>query len=104
MRKISERLISEASVENHLRKGVKVLRGLCIKLNPFGVRGIPDRLLLIPGGIVLFVELKRPVGGKFEPLQERWHLKLCRMGFTVVVCYTKAQVDELLEEYYARTD
>lgn len=100
MRTVQERLASEATVENHLRKGVKLLRGLCIKLNPFGVRGIPDRLLLIPGGIVLFVELKRPVGGKFEPLQERWHVKLRRMGFTVVVCYTKAQVDELLEEYH----
>lgn len=100
MRPISERLASETTVENHLRKSVKLLRGLCIKLNPFGVRGIPDRLVLIPGGIVLFVELKRPVGGKFEPLQERWHVKLRRMGFTVVVCYTKAQVDQLLEEYH----
>ena len=100
MRTVQERLVSEATVENHLRKGVKLLRGLCIKLNPFGVRGIPDRLLLLPGGRVLFVELKRSVGGKFEPLQERWHLKLRRMGFTVVVCYTKTQVDTLLEEYH----
>lgn len=100
MRTVQERLASETTVENHLRKGVKLLRGLCIKLNPFGVRGIPDRLLLMPGGIVLFVELKRPVGGKFEPLQERWHVKLHRMGFTVVVCYTKAQVDQLLEGYH----
>ena len=100
MKTVQERLTSEATVENHLRKCVKALRGLCIKLNPFGVRGIPDRLLLIPPGIVLFVELKRPVGGKFEPLQERWHVKLRRMGFTVVVCYTKAQVDELLEKYH----
>lgn len=86
-------------VEAYLYACVKLLRGLCIKLNPFGKRGIPDRLVLIPGGIVLFVELKRPVGGVFEPLQERWHMKLRRMGFTVAVCYTKEQVDNLLKEY-----
>jgi len=100
MRTVQERLTSEATVENHLRKGVKLLRGLCIKLNPFSARGIPDRMVLLPGGVVLFVELKRPVGGKFEPLQERIQDKLRKMGFTVVVCYTKTQVDELLKEYH----
>ena len=64
----SERLATEDSVENHLRKLVKTMRGLCIKLNPFGVRGIPDRIVLLPGGIVLFYELKRPVGGSYEPV------------------------------------
>lgn len=88
----------ESTVEKHLRKCVGLLGGLCIKLNPFGLRGIPDRLVLIPDGIVLFVELKRPAGGVFEPLQERWHVKLRRMGFTVAVCYTKEQVDNLLKE------
>lgn len=87
---------TEDTVETHLRKRVKGLCGLCIKLNPFGVRGIPDRLVLLPGGIVAFIELKRPVGGAFEPLQERWHGKLRQLGFRVYVCNTKASVDAAL--------
>lgn len=87
---------TEDTVETHLRRQVKGLRGLCIKLNPFGVRGIPDRLVLLPGGIVAFIELKRPVGGAFEPLQERWHGKLRQLGFRVYVCNTKASVDAAL--------
>lgn len=100
MRTVSERLATEDSVENHLRKLVKTMRGICIKLNPFGMRGIPDRLVLLPGGIVLFYELKRPVGGSYEPLQLRWHAKLMKLGFTVLVCHTKALVEQSLEEYH----
>jgi hypothetical protein len=81
-------------IEKYLRLGVKRLGGLCIKLNPFGYAGIPDRLVLLPGGRMCFVELKRPVGGKYEPLQLRWHSKLRQLGFTVHVCRTKEQVDD----------
>lgn len=88
-----ERLMTEDRVEEHLRKQVKLLGGLCIKLNPFGYAGIPDRLVLLPGGVIAFFELKRPVGGKYEPLQLRWHSKLRKLGFHVFVCNTKASVD-----------
>lgn len=94
----TRRTDTESTVEGHLCRSVKTLGGLCIKLNPFGVRGIPDRLVLLPVGRVCFVELKRPVGGVFEPLQERWHVKLRTMGFRVYVCNTKASVDDALKE------
>jgi hypothetical protein len=101
MYSVRERLTTEDTVENHLRKLVKALGGLCIKLNPFGYAGIPDRMVLLPGGIILFYELKRPVGGKYEPLQLRWHAKLRRLGFTVYVCHTKALVEETLNNHAA---
>lgn len=102
MRTVRERLTTEDTVENHLRKCVKVLGGLCIKLNPFGYAGIPDRMVLLPGGVLAFFELKRPVGGKFEPLQERWHAKLRKLGFHVYVCNTKASVDAAMEDVCSR--
>lgn len=97
--KTSERLVTEDSVERHLRKLVKDRRGVCLKLNPFGVRGVPDRLVLLPGGVVRFYELKRPVGGRYEPLQLRWHAKLTKLGFVVLVCHTKALIEQSMEEH-----
>ncbi len=94
----TDRLDTESTVEAHLCRCVKALRGLCIKMNPFGMRGIPDRLVLLPGAKVAFIELKRPVGGVFEPLQKRWHAKLRNLGFLVYVCNTKASVDDALKE------
>lgn len=87
-------LVTEDTVEAYLVAGVKRLRGLCIKLPALWYSGIPDRLVLLPGGRICFVELKRPKGGKYEPLQLRWHSKLRQLGFTVHVCRTKEQVDD----------
>lgn len=88
---------TEDVIEKYLRLRVKALGGLCIKLNPFGYAGIPDRMVLLPGGILSFYELKRPKGGRFEPLQERWHAKLRKLGFRVYVCRTKEAVDNTLD-------
>lgn len=96
MRSIREGLDDETTVENHLLKLVKLARGLCIKIR--FIRGFPDRVVLLPGGVVVFFELKRPVGGKFEPLQLRWHSKLRQLGFRVFVCNTKTAVEQALSE------
>jgi hypothetical protein len=92
MRTIQERLTTEDVIEGHLTKRVKAARGQTIKIR--FMRGWPDRIVLLPGGLLLFVELKRPVGGKFEPLQERIHDKLRRLGFAVYVWHTKALIDD----------
>lgn len=97
MRPLQERLTRESVIENYGVKGVKEMGGVAIKL--MMMRGWPDRLCLLPGGTVIFIEFKRPVGGKFEPLQERRHLWLCKLGFPVYVCNTKISVDEVLNSY-----
>lgn len=96
MHPLQERLTKESVVEDHLVNAVKTLKGATIKIR--FMRGWPDRVVLLPGGVVVFIELKRPVGGKFEPLQLRVHEKLRRMGFTVFVCNTKASINNALEE------
>lgn len=58
-------------------------------------RGDPDRICLIPGGKVLFVELKRP-GEKPRPEQLREHERLTAMGFEVFVIDSKVGVDEFI--------
>ena len=87
--------LTEAQVETYLRKKVKALGGLCLKLPAVYVEGIPDRLILLPGGIALFVETKRPEGGRVAPLQEYWQKKLRRLGFVSEIVKNYEEIDEL---------
>lgn len=93
-----ERMVTEDTVEEYLRKRVEALRGKALKM--MGLTGWPDRLVLLPGGVVVFVELKRPKGGKFEPMQPHVLRWLKNAGFNVYVIRTKEQVDAMLEEAY----
>ena len=72
----------EKSIENVLRKAVEDEGGVCLKWTCPGHRGVPDRMILFPGGIIAFVELKRP-GAKIKAggLQEWWHNRLWALGF-----------------------
>lgn len=88
----------ETSIETHLRKSVKAAGGYCVKLNPLGMVGIPDRLVLLPGGVVVFVECKKPKGGVIAPLQARWKAELERLGFRHKYVFTREDVDRLMEE------
>ena len=56
----------EKEIENKFKKRIKSVdpRVLCLKLVCPGFIGVPDRLVLLPGAHVIFVELKQP--GKKE--------------------------------------
>lgn len=58
----------ESEVEKHLVKKVKELGGLCWKFTSPGTAGVPDRIVILPWGKVVFVELKAPYG-KLRPIQ-----------------------------------
>lgn len=85
----------EKDVERYLREKVKALGGRCIKLSSQHEEGLPDRMILLPGGKVFFVELKR-VGGKLSAMQKLQHESLRRLGQRVYVPYKKMDVDEIL--------
>ena len=89
----------EVSVESHLRAEVKKAGGICIKLAPAGNVGIPDRLLLLPGGVLLFVECKKPRGAKIARLQSWWADRLTGLGFAHRYAFTRAEVDGIMEEF-----
>lgn len=87
---------SEKSIETYLRERVKALGGKAYKFVSPGNNGVPDRMVCLPGGHVLFVELKGP-GKKPTPLQERQINYLAGLGFSVWVIYSKDGVDEFID-------
>jgi hypothetical protein len=50
----------ERVVEGALRRAVEARGGLCLKFSSPGRRGVPDRIVLLPGAPAAFVEVKRP--------------------------------------------
>ena len=72
----------EKDIESSLRKPIRELGGLCLKFETPGFTGVPDRILLLPGGRVVFVETKKP--GKTERRrQELVQAQIRALGFTV---------------------
>lgn len=73
----------ENRVETTLRVEVKARGGWAIKFLP-SVSGLPDRIVLMPGGRIFFVELKSPTG-TVAPHQTVIHRRLSDLGFEVLV-------------------
>ena len=100
----------EKSIENVLRKAVEDEGGVCLKWTCPGHRGVPDRMILFPGGIIAFVELKRP-GAKVKAggLQEWWRQRLVEFGFPCYEISDAIQVKRLVfqlstESFYRITE
>lgn len=74
--------VLEKEIEAKLVKAVKDAGGYCLKWVCPGFAGVPDRIILLPGGRIVFVELKRPKGGVLSARQKWWGRKLWSMGFT----------------------
>lgn len=71
----------EKDIEKKLRKAVEAVGGKCLKWVCPGWSGVPDRLVLLPGGRLIFVETKRPKGGVLSDLQKWWAKQLIDLGF-----------------------
>ena len=89
----------EKRLEAKLLREVKKLGGLAIKLPAAWYVGIPDRMLLLPGGQIYFVELKRDYG-KPRPKQARWIRRLRRLGFDARVVAGEKELQEYIDELY----
>jgi hypothetical protein len=71
----------EKEIEGALVAMIKRKGGLCLKWVCPGWSGVPDRICLLPGARVIFVETKRPKGGKVRALQRYWARQLAALGF-----------------------
>lgn len=92
---------SESSIEKKLRVMLLERGALCLKFVSPGNSGVPDRLVVLPGGRVVFTELKAS-DGSLSALQE-WQIgRLRDLGAEVRVLRGAAQVREFVEEVLPR--
>jgi hypothetical protein len=75
----------ESDVEDDLCRWAEANGVLCFKIKFEAERGAPDRLLILPGGEHVYVELKRPGGGRVSAQQEKIHKRLRDQGCFVIV-------------------
>lgn len=89
----------EKEIEAKLRSRVQAADGLCLKWVCPGWAGVPDRIVLLPGARIVFVELKRPKGGQLSPLQIWWGNTLTRLGFDHRVIWNYQDVADFCDQY-----
>ena len=89
---------SEKLLEAKLGKEIKKLGGWSIKLLPFIINGLPDRVVLLPRGRMFFAEIKT-TGESPDPIQKVIHRKLRKLGFRVEIIDTSEQIKALIKEY-----
>ena len=86
----------EKTIERKLILAIKDMGGIAPKFMSPGFDGMPDRIVLLPGGRMGFVEVKVP-GKVPRPLQEARHRMLRRLGFQVYVLDRVEQIIQILE-------
>ncbi len=87
----------EKTIEQKFRAAVKAAGGLALKFASPGFDGVPDRIVLLHGGKIGFVEVKAP-GEKPRPLQLSRHRLLRRLGFKVYVLDDESQIGGIIDE------
>ena len=86
----------ERQIEQCLTQAVRQHQGLCPKWVSPGLDGVPDRIILLPGGRIAFAELKAP-GRPLRPLQRRRRAQLEALGFRVYVIDNLEQIGGVLD-------
>jgi hypothetical protein len=88
----------EKDIEHYFKHQLERYGAKVWKFVSPGRRGVPDRLILLPGGRVRFAELKAP-GKKPRPLQEAVFRSMKALGHEVPVIDSKADVDALIDQW-----
>lgn len=89
--------MKESTIEARLVREVKKRGGLCYKFTSPGNPGVPDRIVILPGGTTVYVELKTEIG-RLAKIQ-KWQIEeLRRRGAVVRVLKGMDQVLAFLEE------
>jgi hypothetical protein len=89
--------MNEKLIEKKLRERVKKLGGLAVKFFVLSFTGFPDRIVLMPGAKIWFVELKS-TGKKPSPRQVEVLGLLRKLGFAVWVIDDEIGLNEFFKQ------
>lgn len=87
----------ETEIEVDCCNRVESLGGLALKIVSPGRRGRPDRLMILPGPVIFFVEFKRKTGRE-SALQASNRKRLQALGVRSYVCYSHQEFREILKQ------
>lgn len=87
----------ESTLERRLVREVEAVGGLAPKWVSPGNRGVPDRIVILPHGRVVFVELKAP-GKQLQPLQRKWMKTLRSLGHRVYKIDSVEDIERFIQE------
>lgn len=90
--------MEESKIEKYLKKKIELLNGKAYKFVSPGISGVPDRIVLLPHGRIVFVELKAP-GKKLRKLQEIRFKELRNLGFRCEMIDSIEAVNEFVGEF-----
>lgn len=88
--------MQESEIEKYLCNCVKKAGGIAYKFTSPARRGVPDRLVVMPGGLVYFVEVKCETG-KLSELQKVEINRLTVLGQRVFIVWCKEDVNFIME-------
>lgn len=85
----------EAKLEASVVVAAAQMGIISLKFTPFGQRGWPDRIFLLPGGRCAFIEFKAP-NQKLRALQDYRIQTLVNMGFPAIRADTREEALQFL--------
>lgn len=88
----------ESTIEKKFCEAAEIRGWLVRKFVSPGHRGVPDRIVLLPMGIAVFVEFKAP-GETPTPIQFREHQRFLGLGFHVWVIDSESDIDNFMTHY-----
>lgn len=89
--------MNEKLIEKTLREKVEKMGGLALKFSSPFFTGVPDRLIMMPGGRIWFAELKSP-GKGLADRQRFVRNQFQSLGFRVRVIDSREKLNEFLHE------
>lgn len=92
----------ERALEERCVARVEALGGLALKLVVPGVRGFPDRTVLMPERRAWFAEFKRMRTGRVSAQQHKWRVMLHQLGFGVYFIDSDEQFESALKRELER--